>query len=59
MNTYSVIMTKIYQVSVVAKDEKHAEELFDNYSSDWEELLKVHRLDVVEDNMLIVGDKDD
>lgn len=59
MNTYSVIMTKIYQVSVVAKNEEHAEELFDNYSSDWEELLKVHRLDVVKDNMLIVGDKDD
>lgn len=59
MNNYSVIMTKIYQASVVARDADHAETLFDNYSSNWEELLKVHRLDVVEDNMLIVGDKDD
>ena len=58
MNTYSVIMTKVYQVSVVAKNEEHAEKLFDEFG-DWDELLKVHTLDVVKDNMLIVGDNDD
>ena len=47
MNTYSVIMTKVYLVSVVAKNEEHAEKLFDEFG-DWDELedCKYYRVDI-------------
>jgi len=43
--TYQVIMTKIYEVKVEAESREEAEEIFDNFG-DWEELLRVHTLDV-------------
>ena len=43
--TYQVIMTKVYEVKVKAESREQAEEIFDNFG-DWEELLRVHTLDV-------------
>ncbi len=45
MYTYEVILTKVYSVKVEAENREHAIELFDRYA-DWEEVLKVHTLDV-------------
>mgnify|MGYP007059406912 FL=1 len=42
---YQVIMTKIYEVKVEAESREEAEEIFDNFG-DWEELLRVHTLDI-------------
>ena len=44
--TYQVIMTKVYEVKVEAESREQAEEIFDNFG-DWEELLRVHTLDVL------------
>ena len=43
--TYQVIMTKIYEVKVEAESREEAEEIFEDFA-DWEELLRVHTLDV-------------
>ena len=43
--TYQVIMTKVYEVKVEAESREQAEEMFDNFG-DWEELLRVHTLDI-------------
>ena len=43
--TYQVIMTKVYEVKVEAESRDEAVEIFDRFA-DWEELLKVHTLDV-------------
>lgn len=43
--TYQVIMTKIYEVKVEAESREEAEELFEDFA-DWEELLRVHTLDI-------------
>lgn len=43
--TYQVIMTKVYEVKVEAESREEAEEIFDNFG-DWEELLRVHTLDI-------------
>ena len=43
--TYQVIMTKVYEVKVEAESREQAEEIFDNFG-DWEELLRVHTLDI-------------
>lgn len=45
MPTYQLILTKVYEVKVEAETEEHATDLFDRYG-DWEEVLKVHTLDV-------------
>lgn len=45
MHTYEVILTKVYSVKVEAENRDHAVELFDRYG-DWDEVLKVHSLDV-------------
>jgi len=45
MKTYQVFMTKVYEVRVRAESRDHAEELFDEFA-DWDEFLKVHKLDV-------------
>ncbi len=45
MKTYQIFMTKVYEVKVKAESRDHAEELFEDFG-DWEELLKVHTLDV-------------
>ena len=44
-HTYQVIMTKVYEVKVEAESREQAEEIFDNFG-DWEELLRVHTLDI-------------
>lgn len=44
-HTYQVIMTKVYEVKVEAESREEAEEIFDNFG-DWEELLRVHTLDI-------------
>lgn len=43
--TYQVIMTKIYEVKVEAESREEAEEIFEDFG-DWEELLRVHTLDI-------------
>lgn len=43
--TYQVIMTKVYEVKVEAESREEAEEIFEDFG-DWEELLRVHTLDV-------------
>jgi hypothetical protein len=43
--TYQVMMTKVYEVKVEAESRDEAVEIFDRFA-DWEELLKVHTLDV-------------
>lgn len=45
MKTYQLFMTKVYEVKVKAENRDHAEELFCDFP-DWEELLKVHTLDI-------------
>lgn len=45
MNTYEIVLTKVYVVRVDAENRDHAVELFERYA-DWEEVLKVHSLDV-------------
>lgn len=44
-HTYQVIMTKVYEVKVEAESREEAEDIFDNFG-DWEELLRVHTLDI-------------
>ena len=44
-HTYQVIMTKVYEVKVEAESREEAEEIFDDFG-DWEELLRVHTLDI-------------
>ena len=54
--TYQVIMTKVYAVKVEAESRDEAVEIFDRFV-DWEELLKVHTLDVEtcpEDDVLVL-----
>jgi hypothetical protein len=57
MKTYQIFMTKIYEVRVRAESRDHAEELFEDFA-DWEELLKVHTLDVELCDDFILEDTD-
>ena len=55
--TYQVIMTKVYEVKVEAESREQAEEIFDNFG-DWEELLRVHTLDVELADYLTLREED-
>ena len=55
--TYQVIMTKIYEVKVEAESREQAEEIFDNFG-DWEELLRVHTLDIEPADYLTLREED-
>ena len=57
MKTYQIFMTKVYEVRVKAENRDHAEELFDEFA-DWEELLKVHTLDIEVCDDFILEDTD-
>ena len=57
MKTYQIFMTKIYEVRVRAESRDNAEELFEDFA-DWEELLKVHTLDVELCDDFILEDTD-
>ena len=50
-------MTKIYEVRVRAEGRDHAKELFEEFA-DWDEFLKVHTLDIEEDDGFILEDVD-
>ena len=56
-HTYQVIMTKVYEVKVEAESREQAEEIFDNFG-DWEELLRVHTLDVEPADYLTLREED-
>ena len=56
-HTYQVIMTKVYEVKVEAESREQAEEIFDNFG-DWEELLRVHTLDVELADYLTLREED-
>ena len=56
-HTYQVIMTKVYEVKVEAESREEAEEIFDNFA-DWEELLRVHTLDVEPADTLVLREED-
>jgi len=56
-HTYQVIMTKVYEVKVEAESREQAEEIFDNFA-DWEELLRVHTLDVEPADTLVLREED-
>ena len=55
--TYQVIMTKVYEVKVEAESREQAEEIFDNFG-DWEELLRVHTLDIEPADTLVLREED-
>ena len=55
--TYQVIMTKVYEVKVEAESREQAEEIFDNFG-DWEELLRVHTLDIETADYLTLREED-
>ena len=55
--TYQVIMTKVYEVKVEAESREQAEEIFDNFG-DWEELLRVHTLDIEPADYLTLREED-
>ena len=55
--TYQVIMTKVYEVKVEAESREQAEEIFDNFG-DWEELLRVHTLDVEPADTRVLREED-
>ena len=55
--TYQVIMTKVYEVKVEAESREQAEEIFDNFG-DWEELLRVHALDIEPADTLVLREED-
>ena len=57
MRTYQIFMTKVYEVRVKAESRDHAEELFEDFA-DWEELLKVHTLDIEVCDDFILEDTD-
>jgi len=57
MKTYQIFMTRIYEVRVKAENYKHAKELFEDFA-DWDEFLKVHNLDIEEDDGFILEDDD-
>ena len=57
MKTYQVFMTRVYEVRVRAENRDHAEELFDQFE-DWDEFLKIHNLDIIEDDGFILEDDD-
>ena len=56
-HTYQVIMTKVYEVKVEAESREQAEEIFDNFG-DWEELLRVHTLDIETADYLTLREED-
>ena len=56
-HTYQVIMTKVYEVKVEAESREQAEEIFDNFG-DWEELLRVHTLDIELADYLTLREED-
>ena len=56
-HTYQVIMTKVYEVKVEAESREQAEEIFDNFG-DWEELLRVHTLDIERADYLTLRKED-
>ena len=58
MKTYQIFMTKIYEVRVKAENYEHAKELFEEFA-DWDEFLKVHTLDIEEDDGFILEDVDE
>ena len=55
--TYQVIMTKVYEVKVEAESREEAEEVFDNFA-DWEELLRVHTLDIEPADTRVLREED-
>ena len=55
--TYQVIMTKIYEVKVEAESREEAEEIFEDFA-DWEELLRVHTLDVEPADTIVLREED-
>ena len=57
MKTYQIFMTKVYEVRVKANSRSHAEELFCDFE-DWDEFLKVHRLDIEPCDDFILEDAD-
>ena len=56
MKTYQVIMTKIYEVKVEAESREQAKELFEEFA-DWEELLRVHTLDIDPTDTLVLREE--
>ena len=56
-HTYQVIMTKVYEVKVEAESREQAEEIFDNFG-DWEELLRIHTLDIELADYLTLREED-
>ena len=56
-HTYQVIMTKVYEVKVEAESREQAEEILDNFG-DWEELLRVHTLDIEPADYLTLREED-
>jgi hypothetical protein len=50
-------MTKVYEVKVEAESREQAEEIFDNFG-DWEELLRVHTLDIELADYLTLREED-
>ena len=56
-HTYQVIMTKVYEVKVEAESREEAEEIFDNFG-DWEELLRVHTLDIEPADTRVLREED-
>ena len=57
MKIYQIFMTKVYEVRVKAENRDHAKELFEEFA-DWEELLKVHTLDIEPCNDYVLEDDD-
>ena len=55
--TYQVMMTKVYEVKVEAESRDEAVEIFDRFA-DWEELLRVHTLDVELADTLVLRAED-
>ena len=55
--TYQVMMTKVYEVKVEAESRDEAVEIFDRFA-DWEELLRVHTLDVELADTLVLRTED-
>ena len=55
--TYQVIMTKVYEVKVEAESREQAEAIFCDFE-DWEELLRVHTLDIEPADYLTLRQED-
>lgn len=57
MRTYQIFMTEVYEVRVRANSRSHAKELFDAFE-DWDEFLKVHRLNIEPCDGYVLEDDD-